>query len=690
MELGGRLIRFRSRGVPLWKIGGGVLCLLVVLTACAAPPTPAPPSPTPSPSPTHTATVTPSPTATFTPTPTATPTPTPTPVRAGTPFASDPQGILEINLEQVVELARWGYGSSRDIALSPDGTWLAVATRLGVVLYRANPLTFFTLLNVWEPLQVAFSADSQRLYIASQGIEEWDLTTMQPERTFPSEGASRAMEMILSRDEQTLALLYPDPIGKSAAWLERWDLSKGALTATLRLPSPGSAVREVALSPDLNHAALHGGGLVQVVNARTGDPLTLLPASQSPPGKMTFSPDGSLLAVAYPDQRYDFQNTNRIEVFTVPHGVRQFTYRLSGGEGKDQALISLAYSPAGDFLAAGFANRVVRLWQGVGLPRMTLQGETEPAQLLFSPDGARLVSSGVDVWEIASGERLASSGEHFAPLNDFVIAPDGSWVALAGFARVELRQIQDGKLLRTITEGLSGPVRDVDVFPGGQTIVTSSDEGMAHLYRVSDGRFLSRLGETGPRLWAVAFSPDSRWLAWSGENGWLYLYDLERDLLARKIEEPYLATRILFSPTSQQLAVLTSSGVNLRQLNGTLVRAIGGAGLEDMAFSPDGGVLFVAGNQVLRGVLVSDGSDLWKADYDPRQSPGALAVSPDGAFLAVGWQDGRIELRWAGDGEVLRTLYGHHGAITRLAFAPQNRLLLSLGQDGTVRLWGVP
>ncbi len=667
-----------------------MLCLLIILTACAAPPTSAPPSPSPTPSPTHTATITPSPTATFTPTPTATPTPTPTPVRAGTPFASNPQGILEINLAQVVELARWGYGSSRDIALSPDGTWLAVATRLGVVLYRANPLTFSTLLNIWEPLQVAFSADSQRLYVAGQGIEEWDLTTLEPERVFPSEGASRAMEMILSRDGATLALLFADSAGKNAAWLERWDLSSGVLVDSLRLPSPGSAVREAALSPDLNYAALHGGGLVQVVNARTGEALTLLPASQSPPGKMTFSPDETLLAVAYPDQRDDFQNTNRIEVFTVPHGVRQFTYRLSGGEGKDQALISLAYSPAGDFLAAGFANRVVRLWQAAGAPRMTLQGETEPAQLLFSSDGARLMSSGVDVWEIASGERLASSGEHFAPLNDFVIAPDGSWVALAGFGRVELRQIQDGQLLRTITEGLSGMVRDVDVFPGGQTIVTSSEEGMAHLYRVSDGRYLSRLGEIGPRLWAVAFSPDSRWLAWSGENGQVVLYDLERDLLLRKIEEPYLATRILFSPTSQQLVLLTSNGAYLRQLNGTLVRVIGGAGLEDVAFSPDGGVLFVAGNQVLRGVLVGDGADFWQADYDPQQSPTALAVSPDGAFLAVGWQDGRIELRWAGDGEVLRTLYGHHGAVTRLAFAPQSRLLLSLGQDGTVRLWGVP
>lgn len=590
----------------------------------------------------------------------------------------------------MVELARWGYGSSRDLALSSDGEWLAVATRLGVVLYRANPLTFHTLLNVWEPVQVTFSPDSTRLYVAGEEIEEWNLASLEWVRAFPSQGASTAVEMLVARDGQTLGVLYPDPGGKNALLLERWNALAGTLDSTQRLPSPGSAVREAALSPNLSFVALHGGGLVQLVDARTGEALTLLPASQSAPGRMTFSPDESLLAVAYPDQRADFQNTNRVEIFTVPHGVRHSTLSLSGGEGRDQPIINLAYSPAGDALAVGFANRVVRLWRESGAPRMVLQGESEPAQMLFSPDGARLFSSGVDVWKLADGERLASSGEHFAPLNDFVLSPDGSWVALAGFGRVELRQIQDGQILRTITEGLSGEVRDVDVFPGGQTMATTGNEGMAHLYRVSDGRFLSRLGETGPRLWAVAFSPDSRWLAWSGENGYLYIYDLERDFLAKRIEEPYLATRILFSPTSQQMAVLTSAGVNLRQVNGTLVRTIGGAGLEDLAFSPDGGTLFVGGNQVLRAVVTGDGSDLWKSDYDPQQSPTALAVSPDGAFLAVGWQDGHIELRWAGSGEVLRILYGHHGAVTRLGFAPQSRLLLSLGQDGTVRLWGVP
>ena len=74
------------------------------------------------------------------------------------------------------------------------------------------------------------------------------------------------------------------------------------------------------------------------------------------------------------------------------------------------------------------------------------------------------------------------------------------------------------------------------------------------LYQVSNGRFLSTLGELGPPLWAVAFSPRRNWLAWGGEGQQIFFYDLVKDTLVDKFSEPYVPVRLAFSPDGIFLA----------------------------------------------------------------------------------------------------------------------------------------
>jgi WD40 repeat protein len=186
----------------------------------------------------------------------------------------------------------------------------------------------------------------------------------------------------------------------------------------------------------------------------------------------------------------------------------------------------------------------------------------------------------------------------------------------------------------------------------------------------------------------VAFSPDSNWLAWGGEGQRIFFYDLVKDTLVDKFTEPYVPVRLAFSPDGVFLASLTTNGVNIRELDGLLVRTAGGAGLEDMAFWLDGSQFALAGNDVARVIDTGTGRDLAVLDFLEDDSPTAVAYSPDGAFLAVGWTSGRIELYWAGTKEKLITFEGHQGAVRRIAFTAGSRLMLSSGQDGTVRVWG--
>jgi WD40 repeat protein len=214
------------------------------------------------------------------------------------------------------------------------------------------------------------------------------------------------------------------------------------------------------------------------------------------------------------------------------------------------------------------------------------------------------------------------------PGDDLALSPDGKVVALDGDGLFELRSAVDGSLLQHNGD-LPGPVRGMSFFPGGQTIAVVAGDSLVRLYRVKDGRFISTLGLPGKPMWAVAFSPDRKWLAWGGEGQRIYLYDLERDFLVLTIAEPYVPIRLAFSADSSLLASMTSDGVNIRDLNGTLVRSLGGVGLEDMSFWLDDSQLALAGNEVARVVDLDSGKDLVLLDYRTDDAPTTVAYTPD-------------------------------------------------------------
>lgn len=68
----------------------------------------------------------------------------------------------------------------------------------------------------------------------------------------------------------------------------------------------------------------------------------------------------------------------------------------------------------------------------------------------------------------------------------------------------------------------------------------------------------------------------------------------------------------------------------------------------------------------------------------------AIAMSPDGKYLASGSYDRSIIIWDLGEGKEKLRLTGHNGAVTDLDFHPSGELLASTSTDGTVKLWHVP
>ncbi|WP_283138630.1 NB-ARC domain-containing protein [Rhizohabitans arisaemae] len=65
----------------------------------------------------------------------------------------------------------------------------------------------------------------------------------------------------------------------------------------------------------------------------------------------------------------------------------------------------------------------------------------------------------------------------------------------------------------------------------------------------------------------------------------------------------------------------------------------------------------------------------------------AVAVSPDGSWLAGAGRDGRVRL-WGVDGDQRVMSAEHDGEVSAVAVAPDGSWLVSGGEDATLRLWG--
>lgn len=178
---------------------------------------------------------------------------------------SDPiqplEPITAENANRLTEILRIGRGIvTGDVAISPDGSTLAVASSIGVWLYDFNALEAEPSLleghrsRVWG---VAFSPDGTRIASASGEYPEANYTTGLADNT-----------------------------------VRVWDVDTGEQLVVLE--GHTDTVLGVAYSPDGMHIASGSNdGTIRVWDAGTGESLAVLSGHNNRVRSITYSPDGT-------------------------------------------------------------------------------------------------------------------------------------------------------------------------------------------------------------------------------------------------------------------------------------------------------------------------------------------------------------------------------------------------------------
>jgi|GEM_PF-1300385 len=288
--------------------------------------------------------------------------------------------------------------------------------------------------------------------------------------------------------------------------------------------------------------------------------------------------------------------------------------------------------------------------------------------VLLTPDGKHAVSAADDsqliLWDLASGTAADTVKFHSAAVSCLALAPDGKTIASGGKDNlVILSEITGGKLVRKYRlPGHKDEVRGLAFSPDGSTLVSGGRDGFVRLWDARQGKYRSTMYPAVGVVYAVAVSPDSRWLAVGGgewkRSGLVKIYDFASGkVVARLTGYPSFVHSLAFTSDSRRIA--TGGGdktVRIWQL---------GPGIAPSALAE------------LRRFKVRAGEAL------------CVVWTPDGryAIASSSPNDNAVYVWDAETGTLVHRLVGHTNAVMTVSVSPDGSRVLSAALDNSVREW---
>ncbi|WP_406693662.1 WD40 repeat domain-containing protein [Singulisphaera sp. Ch08] len=569
---------------------------------------------------------------------------------SSTPERREPEGVVAVLGERD---RLWDV--VRALAYSPDGSILASASDDGIV-HLHDPVTGAHRSDLAERVEAGprgrrrvtgaffdldFSPGGETLIAAGgdRSIRRWKTagwSSLGPlaghrEGVFAARFAAKG-RIASASDDQTVNL---------------WDTETGKPAHKISLP--GGYYSALDTSPDGSLVAVGSWDrAIRIYDSVSGTLVQTLREHEARPLALAFTPDGSRLASA-----------DAAGVIRLWNASAWVALRVAGGH--EGAVLRLAFAPDGSTLASSGADGSVRLWEvtddGSLSPRRTYTGHQGPVPALaFRPNGTGLASGGVDatvrIWDTRSEADPEVERPRPGVIVSAAYSPDGSTIAtgdLAGFIRVWYAGT--GRI-RLSLPGHRGQVGTVAFSPDGRVLATGGSDGLVRLWDAETALPIASLQGHTDQVTALAFHPDGSRLASAGHDQTLQLWDLAK--------------------------------------HQCLWKKPGHAGaITSVAFSPDGQSLATAGRDRFTRIWdAAEGRKRAEIPPDMGAEPESVGFSQDSAYvLAAGFGDGTVKLYEAATGQIAKEYGRHRGQTRDVGVARGGTVIVSTGEDGSVRIW---
>lgn len=624
--------------------------------------------------------------------------------RAQQPNDCPPLNLAEItpdNADQVIEVARWGRGAAFSSAWSPDGSIHAVGSALGVWLFdttdpEADPLLIEDQGDRIETL--VFTPDGTALVTgATNGIRVWDAATGDLLNDTLAGYSNYASALSFSNQG---AFLYGQRYGELIKWQV---LPNKSLMEAYRLDI--SRTRDFGVdAADSVLVTLTGDGAT-IRNAATGtERMTITQATlgiEADLRSVAVSPAGDLMALGTGRPEY------RIALWSLPaEGDPQQLLTID----RESTLMTLAFSPDGSMLAAADSAGNVQVWSVFGsgeslslLPEIFFDMGNEVQKLGFSPPGNVVTAVTIDnvfqSWDVLTGEALPTPAG-FGDKTRAAFRPDGQQVAILGGdhdagSNVQLVDLTTCEVVGSLPTQANMLLYHMAYSPDGAVLATGGQNAV-YLWDTASGELLANWQDVR-YVNALDFSPDGTMLAAIGglfSSSSAGTWDMQTMApITDWTPHDGSGRAIAFNPAGNMLATGgTDFLVNLWD-PATGEPAGSWEGHEDdvlaMTYNSDGRIL-VTGDWMHAVKLWNPANGVVRLEFNTPLFVRTMDLSPADTVLAIGGRHSAIELWDTFAGSKLVRLDLAYGDVRNVMFSPDGRLLVSAGEDGTIRFWGVP
>ncbi|MGA2247477.1 MAG: protein kinase [Verrucomicrobiota bacterium] len=434
----------------------------------------------------------------------------------------------------------------------------------------------------------------------------------------------------------------------------------------LTLSGNTNSILSLAISPNGKTLATGGAdATVKLWEIDTGKMRTNLAGFKGPVFAVAFSPDGHSLAVGGGNP---YREQAELKIMDPATCAERVSFK-----GHDGPVFALAFSPDSKTLASGGLDQIIRLWNvTTGDEVQAIKGHRASIwSLAWNPSGERIASASWDqtvkVWDAVQqqGQQVFPGPGSFSGC----FSPDGKYL------------IRSGWRLKVIEIGTTNPpylipdyfVPDavVAVSPDGSTMASGGMGSSVTLWEVGTWRRLATLPGPDANIYAIAFSPDSRTLAFSDVSG-VRLWDVHK-----RVERAFYqsgtegASRVLaFTSNGRTLIVTGERGGGTCFLDPTTAQVQKVTEWDGVAVSSDGRYLAVDRSGL--GLLDLNSMELkWLVNAHRAQNWSAH-FSPDGRTLATASWDGTAQLLNVASGQEMFN-YRAPGVVWDALFSPDSK-----------------